>query len=1109
MSTNSNANNGGANGNAWSSTEKPTGALANASTGKEPAKSVVGKVLAAVAPPRTTSAPPEMNSQKEKIKPAQGKSGKGKSGKSGGKQGGRRGSKGNKNFQGKGNFNANVQHFVPGPNMYNPQMYYPPQQQYPPQQGGGNYQPGNNNNRGGKRSGRSGRTAYHNNRNQQVQYPNGMNAQQVAAYQQQQMAYFHWQQQQHMMYAAQQQQMQQGQPRAGFNPNVGTFVPQHFVPPPQYQPNAPSWTPPNDSDRNITSNSNSATDTAVKSSEGNDAGVNTPAIRAPAKPEMRKRKPLEIKDKDGNIINGNIIKAAQRENKAKEFAEKKDLERPDDSREADGITEGMGNLKINGTDAKPVVVGNNGKYTIEELLSLRPKKAGASADTDSTSNSNSNTNDKQTDESQQTANKGKPSSGAFLVDFSFVVDNPASREGPIPRGRFDNFGGPRTSRYSSGRPLGGRGGIYSKTPSMSFEAANKGKLNSRNRRQQDQQASWARGKKIPDQAQDDAKAEERRRQQEQLADEFNKLREERRGDTQLWKKKEATDAAEKASLKSQGLLNKLTKDNFEKIFENFKKEIDMSAGVSVVRVVIDAIFDKALGEHFFTDIYADLCHRFAEKFSFFQQQFLKTKQVGGSWYWYAGPEGSPLMNKANQPVDNNDDPSNGFDSEEDARKAGAKNTHFKRVLLNKCQIEFQKGQLQIEVKKEIVALQNNTNMSSDEKAAKIHEAESRMKLIKKRAIGNVLFIGWLFRRSMLSEKIMHSCVVSLFQQEGEENLEALCKLFETIGKVLDKKGRKKDDTKKQMDIYFSNLKKMTGKDVKLPNRVKFMILDLIEMRNNQWVPRREKAQAKTKKEIHDEAKKEEQELLLRQAAHRKNSRNRPQGNDFRGAGRGGRGKNVHGRMQRGGRLGPSRPPPVQDLRPFNPRGSNANNNRLKQKSTTSMSKVNGDGTGQNRRPSNDMYSSNGKKNMSLEKLKKSLKSTIQEYLMIEDLNELKECINELPGDMDREVHFVTTCADIAINEKEINRKKIYKLMESVAKDKVVTADNIVNGFVPIFASLGDIMIDSPLAGKWIGELIGCCIKGGIDKGSVMERCVSNISNDKHKGKFQEGVDLMA
>ena len=113
------------------------------------------------------------------------------------------GAKATKTSKAKANFNANVQHFVPAPNMYNPQMYYPPQQQYPPQQGGVNYQPGNNSHRGGKRSGRGGRNAYHNNRNQQVQYPNGMNAQQVAAYQQQQMAYFHWQQQQHMMYAAQ------------------------------------------------------------------------------------------------------------------------------------------------------------------------------------------------------------------------------------------------------------------------------------------------------------------------------------------------------------------------------------------------------------------------------------------------------------------------------------------------------------------------------------------------------------------------------------------------------------------------------------------------------------------------------------------------------------------------------------------------------------------------------------------------------------------------------------------------------------------------------------------------------------------------------------------
>ena len=58
-----------------------------------------------------------------------------------------------------------------------------------------------------------------------------------------------------------------------------------------------------------------------------------------------------------------------------------------------------------------------------------------------------------------------------------------------------------------------------------------------------------------------------------------------------------------------------------------------------MRVVIDAIFDKALGEHFFTDIYADLCRRFAE-ICIFQQQFLKTNRsvvLDVVWYWYAGP----------------------------------------------------------------------------------------------------------------------------------------------------------------------------------------------------------------------------------------------------------------------------------------------------------------------------------------------------------------------------------------------------------------------------------------------------------------------------------------
>lgn len=38
---------------------------------------------------------------------------------------------------------------------------------------------------------------------------------------------------------------------------------------------------------------------------------------------------------------------------------------------------------------------------------------------------------------------------------------------------------------------------------------------------------------------------------------------------------------------------------------------------------------------------------------------------------------------------------------------------------------------------------------------------------------------------MLTENIMHECVVKLLQENNEESLECVCKLFSVIGKDLD------------------------------------------------------------------------------------------------------------------------------------------------------------------------------------------------------------------------------------------------------------------------------------------------------------------------------------
>lgn len=56
---------------------------------------------------------------------------------------------------------------------------------------------------------------------------------------------------------------------------------------------------------------------------------------------------------------------------------------------------------------------------------------------------------------------------------------------------------------------------------------------------------------------------------------------------------------------------------------------------------------------------------------------------------------------------------------------------------------------------------------------------------RRRSLGNVKFIGELFKLKMLTEAIMHDCVVKLLKNEDKESLECCCKLLSTVGKALD------------------------------------------------------------------------------------------------------------------------------------------------------------------------------------------------------------------------------------------------------------------------------------------------------------------------------------
>ncbi|XP_042957906.1 eukaryotic translation initiation factor 4G-like isoform X2 [Carya illinoinensis] len=257
-----------------------------------------------------------------------------------------------------------------------------------------------------------------------------------------------------------------------------------------------------------------------------------------------------------------------------------------------------------------------------------------------------------------------------------------------------------------------------------------------------------------------------------------------------------TDEEQAKQRQLKAILNKLTPQNFEKLFEQVKAvKID---NATTLTGVISQIFDKALMEPTFCEMYADFCCRLA--------------------------------------VDLPD-----FNNEENEKIT------FKRLLLNKCQEEFERG----------VREQEEANKADEEGDIKQSAEEREEKRVKarRRMLGNIRLIGELYKKKMLTERIMHQCIIKLlgqYQNPDEEDVEALCKLMSTIGDMIDH-----PKAKEHMDAYFERMK-LLSTDMNLSSRVRFMLKDALDLRKNKWQQRRKVEGPKKIEELHRDAAQERQ-----------------------------------------------------------------------------------------------------------------------------------------------------------------------------------------------------------------------------------------------------------
>uniref|UniRef100_A0A665V903 Eukaryotic translation initiation factor 4 gamma 1-like n=1 Tax=Echeneis naucrates TaxID=173247 RepID=A0A665V903_ECHNA len=423
--------------------------------------------------------------------------------------------------------------------------------------------------------------------------------------------------------------------------------------------------------------------------------------------------------------------------------------------------------------------------------------------------------------------------------------------------------------------------------------------------------------------------------------------------------------------------------------------------------------------------------------------------------------------------------------------------NFRKLLLNRCQKEFEKDQDDDEIFEKKQKEMEASKDDEERERLRVELEEARDKA-RRRSLGNIKFIGELFKLKMLTEAIMHDCVVKLLKNHDEESLECLCRLLSTIGKDLDF-----EKAKPRMDQYFNQMDKII-KERKTSSRIRFMLQDVLDLRRSNWVPRRGDQGPKTIDQIHKEAEMEEhreQIKVQQQLMSKKES----------GGGRMGGWNTVP--ISKNRPIDTTRLSKITKVRVFNQKKKSLRN--LGKGTWGSWGKGSSGGTGA--KPASgeqgktffkkaaqfrmrDFFNLVGffaakrdsaptppplpKAALSEEEVEKKANAIIEEYLHINDMKEALQCVAELNSTALLYV-FVRTGVESTLERSTIAREHMGQLLHELVKAGTLPTQQYYKGLQEILEVADDMAIDIPHIWLYLAELITpMLLEGGIAMGQL-------------------------